>query len=224
MFWCLYLHPLIQGPGSVSNKLLPAPEDRERSYWRELTDWLTDWLVTVDTEDHTVGLAAPAEVDELDLARVLAGLAAEPLLFPENGTLDDVGTGVAGPALRGTAGLETTAATEWATAALLPVEKQPQEDSRSDDERENYRTEGIALNIIRLTDWLTESLTDLQQVVDGVHHGPGRPVLVVGRVEQGAEGVVENGVDGSIDETVHAGVGETVDGSVEQPRHVSTDQ
>ena len=66
--------------------------------------------------------------------------------------------------------------------------------------------------------------TDLQQVVDGVHHGSGRPVLVVGRVEQGAEGVVENSVDGSIDETVHAGVGETIDCSVEQPRHVSTGQ
>ena len=110
----------------------------------------------MNTENHTVRLAATTEVDELDLARVLAGLAAEPLLFPENGTLDDVRTGVAGPALRGTAGLETTAATEGATAALLPVEKQPQEDSRSDDERENYRTECITLNIIRLTDCLTD--------------------------------------------------------------------
>ena len=63
------------------------------------------------------------------------------------------------------------------------------------------------------------TLTHPQEVVDGVHHGSGRPVLVVGRVEQGAEGVVENRVDGPIDETVHTGVGKTVDCSVEQPRH-----
>ena len=59
------------------------------------------------------------------------------------------------------------------------------------------------------------ALTDLQEVVDGVHHGSCGPVLVVCRVEQGAEGIVQNRVDGSIDETVHAGVGETVDCSVQ---------
>ena len=53
----------------------------------------------MDTEHHAVGLAAPAELDELHLAGILAGLAAEPLLLPQDGTLDDVGTGVAGPAL-----------------------------------------------------------------------------------------------------------------------------
>ena len=68
------------------------------------------------------------------------------------------------------------------------------------------------------------TLTDLQQVIDGVHHGPRGPVLVVCGVEQGAEGIVENRVDGSIDETVHAGVGQTVDCSIQQPRHVRTDQ
>ena len=68
------------------------------------------------------------------------------------------------------------------------------------------------------------SLTDLQQVIDSVHHDSGRPVLVVGGVEQGAEGVVENRVDGPIDETVHAGVGKTVDCSVEQPRHFWTER
>ena len=104
------------------------------------------------TEDHTVRLAATTEVDELDLARVLTGLAAQPLLFPEDGTLDDVGTGVAGSALRGPAGLQTTAATEGTTAALLPVEEQAQEDGRGDDEGENYRTEGVALNRMGLPD------------------------------------------------------------------------
>ena len=98
------------------------------------------------TEDHTVRLAAAAETDELDLPGILAGLAAQPLLFPQNGPLDDVGTGVTGPALRGTAGLETTAAAEGTTAALLPVEEEAQEDCGCDDEGENYRTEGIALN------------------------------------------------------------------------------
>ena len=179
----------------------------------------------MNTEHHTVRLAATTEVDELDLARVLTGLAAQPLLFPENRTLDDVGTSVAGPALGGPAGLQTTAATEGTTAALLPVEEQAQEDSCCDDERENYRTEGIALNTVEaLTDCYCVTLTHPQEVVDGVHHGTGRPVLVVGRVEQGAEGVVEDGVDGSIDETVHAGVGKTVDCSIEQTRHVSTEQ
>ena len=89
----------------------------------------------MDTEHHTVGLAAPAELDELHLAGVLAGLAAQPLLFPQYGPLDDVGTGVTGPALRGTAGLETTAAAEGTAAALLPVEEEAQEDGSRDDER-----------------------------------------------------------------------------------------
>ena len=104
------------------------------------------------TEDHTVRLAAPTEIDKLDLPGVLAGLAAQPLLFPQYGPLDDVGTGVTGPALRGTAGLETTAAAEGTTAALLPVKEEAQEDRGHDDEGENYRTEGIALNNTGLTD------------------------------------------------------------------------
>ena len=162
----------------------------------------------MDTEDHTVRLAATAEIDKLDLPRVLTGLTAQPLLLPEDGTLDDVRTSVASPALRGTAGLQTAAATEGTTAALLPVEEQAQEDSGRDDEWQNYRTEGVAL----------------QEIVDGVHHGSSRPVLVVGRIEEGAEGVVKNSVDGSIDKTVHAGVGKTADCSVEQLRHVWTDQ
>ena len=89
----------------------------------------------MDTEHHAVGLAAPAELDELHLAGVLAGLAAEPLLLPQDGTLDDVGTGVAGPALWGPPGLQKAAATEGTTAALLPVEEEAQEDGSRDDER-----------------------------------------------------------------------------------------
>ena len=93
--------------------------------------------------------------------------------------LDDVGASVARPALARPAGLQALAAAERATAALLPVDEESGQDGPHHHQRQHDGPEGVAL----------------EEVVDRLHHGTARPILVVGRVEQGAEGVVQDGVD-----------------------------
>ena len=62
--------------------------------------------------------------------------------------------------------------------------------------------------------------THLDQVDDGLHNGPLRPVLVVGGVEQRVEGVVEASVDGPIHQTVHTRIREQIEASAQQIGHL----